>query len=65
MLRSLINNRKYKYTHGDRRKMSNGQIPVEFESCDKDLNNEKVETETVERDCNKIVEQERNKRKRQ
>jgi len=33
MLRSLTNNRKYKYAHDDIRKMPNWQVPAEFKNC--------------------------------
>jgi len=46
MLRSLTNNRKYKYAHDDIRKMPNWQVPAEFENCN----------EAVERDSSEIVE---------
>lgn len=46
MLRSLTNNRKYKYAHDDIRKMPDWQVQEELENCKKNLN-EMIENETV------------------
>jgi len=56
ILKSLTNNRKFKYAHEDIRKLPEGYVPDDLESCDEDLND--IEKEAVARDSNEVIEKE-------
>jgi len=62
VLRSLTNNRKYKYAHDDVRKMPDGYVPVEYENVGNETvetdSSQNVENETVETDSSQNVESE-------